>query len=106
RPGALAALLVIPDGAVSALTIGGRPLDPRSMRPGPSDTRIAMIFAPPADGLEIAADLVTPAPWTIVDLVPGLAADAPASARPDTAVPFQWGDLVAATRTVIPVAAP
>lgn len=65
-----------------------------------------MIFAPPAGGLEIVADLVTPAPWTIVDLVPGLAADAPASARPDTAVPFQWGDLVAARRTVIPVAAP
>ncbi|HEY8378968.1 MAG TPA: hypothetical protein VIK91_20895, partial [Nannocystis sp.] len=102
RPGAVAALLVLPAGAVSSLTVGGEPLVVADLRPGPSDTRIVTVYGPPAEGVEIAATLVTPAPWTVVDLVLGLAPDGPAEQRPDIAVPYQWGDLLAAYRVVQP----
>ncbi|MDC0673399.1 M28 family peptidase [Nannocystis radixulma] len=102
RPGALATLLVIPEGGVAALSIGGRRLDPSALRSGPSDTRIATVFGVPAEGVEVIADLTSSAAWTLVDLTAGLAPDAPASARPDSAVPYQWGDLVAARRSFTP----
>jgi hypothetical protein len=105
RPGALASLLVLPAGAVSALTIGGRALDLSSIRPGPSDTRIVTVFGSPPEGVAVVADITTADAWTIVDLAPGHAPDAPADARPDDAAPYQWGDLVAARRSFTPPAA-
>ncbi|MCY1067179.1 M28 family peptidase [Nannocystis sp. RBIL2] len=105
RPGALASMLVIPGGAVATLRVGGRVLDVTALRPGPSDTRIVTVFGCPAEGVEVVADITTATPWTIVDLTPGLAPDAPASARPEWAVPYQWGDLIAARRSFTPPAA-
>jgi hypothetical protein len=100
--GALAAMLVLPGDAVAAISVGGRPLDPATLRPGPSDTRIVTVFGPPAEGLPLIVDLRKPTPWQLVALHPGLPASSPASARPDTAVPYQNGDLTAVVRAVQP----
>ncbi|PCC70420.1 Peptidase family M28 [Nannocystis exedens] len=104
RPGALASMLVIPAGAVNTLRVGGRDLDVTALRPGPSDTRVVTVFGCPAEGVEVVADITTAAPWIVVDLAPGLAPDAPASARPEWAVPYQWGDVIAARRSFTPPA--
>ncbi|WAS93415.1 M28 family peptidase [Nannocystis punicea] len=104
RPGALASQLVIPADAVATLSVGGRVLDVSKLRPGPSDTRVVTVFGSPAEGVEVVADITTAAAWTVVDLVSGLAPDAPASARPEWAVPYQWGDSIAARRSFTPLA--
>lgn len=101
-PGALAALLVLPADAVGTLSIAGRPLDPATLRRGPSDTRLVTIFGPPADGLALTYDLRNPAPWRLVALYAGLPPNGPASARPDDAVPYQNGDLTAVVRDAAP----
>ncbi|MDC0722225.1 M28 family peptidase [Nannocystis bainbridge] len=102
RPGALGSMLVIPAGAVATLRVGGRVLEPSRLRPGPSDTRIVTVFGSAAEGVEVVADITTAAAWTLVDIAPGLAPDAPKHARPEWAVPYQWGDWIAARRSFTP----
>lgn len=102
RPDALAVLLAIPDGAVSALTVGARPLDPSHLRRGPANTRLVTIYAPPRDGLAITADLATATNWQLVELTAGLPPGASPPERPADVVPYQMGDLTAVRRAVSP----
>jgi hypothetical protein len=102
RPGALAAQLLLPEGSVSALTVGARPLDPTHLRRGPGDAHVVTIHGPSPDGTIITADLTGPHHWQLVELVAGLPPGTTAPERPAHVVPYQMGDLTAVRRTVAP----
>lgn len=104
RPEARWLILVIPGAELEALTVGGRTLDPAAIVPGPGDTRVVVIYGPPADGVKIAARVRGRSAWRIADAVAGLppGADAPVGVRPADAVMWQWGDVSAAVRRVEP----
>lgn len=106
RPGALAIVLQIPAGSLASLSLAGQPLDPGALRHGPSDTRIVTLFGPPPEGIELTAARRDDAPWRIAELVSGLPPGSPAAQRPDTAVPYQWGDLSVTVRAVTFAPAP
>lgn len=104
RPGARVLIVVLPASGVVSLKLGGRALDPGKLKAAPADRRMLTIFGPPADGVELVAQLRGADPWLIADAVPGLpAVSLPlVQARPADRVPYQTGDVAVAHRAVTP----
>ena len=97
-------IVVLPASGVVALKLGGRALDPGKLKAAPADRRMLTIFGPPAEGVEVVAQLRGADPWLIADAVPSLpAVSAPlVQARPVDRVPYQTGDVAIAHRSVTP----
>ena len=104
RPGARVLIVVLPASGVVSLKLGGRALDPGKLKAAPADRRMLTIFGPPAEGVEVVAQLRGADPWLIADAVPSLpAVSAPlVQARPVDRVPYQTGDVAIAHRSVTP----
>jgi len=104
RPGALSMIVVMQADTVASLAVGGQMLEVANLQRGPDGARVLRLHGPPAEGIEIEAEVAGDAPWVLADMIPGLsdASTKLLTQRPFDRVPYQTGDARIGLRSIRP----